>query len=134
MRPITTPRFNKDAKKLFPKQKAALDKAISAICANPKIGDQKVGDLTGVFVYKFKYLDQEWLIAYRLHSTEEIKLLTFGTHENFYRDLKWLSVRRDDVQDCFGQGCETKSTTQERQAGFVTRVFKEGEKSPSLCN
>ncbi len=88
MRPITTPRFNKDAKKLFPKQKAALDKAINAICANPKIGDQKVGDLAGVYVYKFKSGDREWLLAYRIQSTEELKLLTFGSHENFYRDLK----------------------------------------------
>ena len=31
---------------------------------------------------------QQCLLAYRILDQENIKLLTFGPHENFYRDLK----------------------------------------------
>ena len=48
----------------------------------------KVGDLLGVYVYKFRLSQQQVLLAYRILDQESIKLLTFGPHENFYRDLK----------------------------------------------
>ena len=50
------------------------------------------GDLLGVRVFKFRLLQQQCLLAYRILDEESIKLLTFGPHENFYRDLK----RQDD--------------------------------------
>ena len=59
-----------------------------AIAAKPELGDAKVGDLEGIFVYKFKLVDKQWLLAYRLVSSKKITLLLIGPHENFYRELK----------------------------------------------
>lgn len=47
-----------------------------------------VGDLLGVYVYKFRLSEQQCLLAYRILNRDSIKLLIFGHHENFYRDLK----------------------------------------------
>lgn len=57
------------------------------IVQNPKIGEEKKGELSGVFVYKFKIHHQEFLLAYEWNPAERI-LLAMGVHENFYRDLK----------------------------------------------
>lgn len=85
---LTTPTFDR-ARKKFPKnQTIALDKAVRAIAKNPQTGETKKGDLKGVYVYKFKVLDKEYLLAYLIPTKSEIKLLTVGTHENFYRDIK----------------------------------------------
>ena len=65
----------------------AANDAIHAIIKNPSIGDEKKGDLAGVFVYKFKIHRQEMLLAYEWSPKERL-LLALGVHENFYRDLK----------------------------------------------
>ncbi|WP_291916625.1 type II toxin-antitoxin system RelE/ParE family toxin [Limnohabitans sp.] len=74
-----------------PRQKT-LDEAIKAILQNPQLGEEKKGDHTGVFVYKFKLNGQETLLAYELqpHKTAPIEamLLAVGPHENFYVALK----------------------------------------------
>ncbi len=57
------------------------------IITNPNIGDLKKGDLAGIRVYKFRMVNQEYLLAY-LALENQLALLTIGTHENFYRDLK----------------------------------------------
>ncbi len=57
------------------------------IVRNPKVGQEKKGDLAGVYVYKFKIYQQEILMAYEC-TFQEILLLALGVHENFYRDLK----------------------------------------------
>jgi mRNA interferase RelE/StbE len=88
MRILVAPSFTRRAKRLHPNQKKALDKAVRAIAADISIGDEKVGDLVGVFIYKFSIGNEKWLLAYRVMSKREIKLLLFGPHENFYRDLK----------------------------------------------
>jgi mRNA-degrading endonuclease RelE of RelBE toxin-antitoxin system len=86
---LQTPTFAKQAKKLHQNQKKALDKAITAIAENPQLGDQKKGDLSDVLVYKFKMVNQLTLLAYELRNEQlQLILLTFGPHENFYRDLK----------------------------------------------
>ena len=82
-----SPHFGRSLKKLQPNQKKSLDKAVAAIAMDPSLGEGKVGDLSGVSVYKFKSNRIEWLLAYRIISKGEIKLLVVGTHENFYRDL-----------------------------------------------
>lgn len=81
------PAFKKAYKKLHPNKKPEVDKAIRAIIKNPTIGEQKKGDLVGVFVYKFKVTRQEILLAYEWNPKERL-LLALGVHENFYRDLK----------------------------------------------
>lgn len=88
MQILVTPSFERALKKLHPNQKKSLDKAVTAIAADPQLGDQKLGDLDGIYVYKFKLIDKQWLLAYRLISSKKIKLLLLGPHENFYRELK----------------------------------------------
>lgn len=88
MRLLITASFAKATKKLHAPQKIELDAALKLISKDPTIGEAKVGDLLGVYVYKFKLSQQQCLLAYRIVDQESIKLLTFGPHENFYRDLK----------------------------------------------
>jgi mRNA-degrading endonuclease RelE of RelBE toxin-antitoxin system len=88
MQILVTPSFERAIKKLHPNQKKTLDKAVKAIATNPKLGDQKLGDLEGIYVYKFKLVDKQWLLAYRMISPKKMKLLLLGPHENFYRELK----------------------------------------------
>jgi len=88
MRILVTLSFARRAKRLHTNQKKSLDKAIRAITDDLAIGDEKVGDLSGVYIYKFAQGNEKWLLAYRVISKKEIKLLIFGPHENFYRDLK----------------------------------------------
>jgi len=90
MRLLVTPSFVRATKRLHRPQKADLDKAVRAISTDPEIGEAKVGDLAGVRVYKFRLSNQLCLLAYRILDKDSLKLLTFGPHENFYRDLKRL--------------------------------------------
>ena len=87
-----SPSFARLAKKLHPSDKAALDKAVMLIAKNPAAGQEKVGDLAGVFVYKFKMNKRETLLAHVQQpdklAPEEIVLQAFGPHENFYTQLK----------------------------------------------
>ncbi len=80
--------FEKKVKKYNSQQKKALDDIIKIIVSNPSGGQEKKGDLQGVFVYKFKLQDQMYLLAYRLPNPETLELITIGPHENYYRDLK----------------------------------------------
>lgn len=82
-----TPLFGRKVKKFTKKEKAALDKQVKAIIENPEIGVEKKGDLKGIRVHKYKFNRQELLLAYRFDEPE-ILLITIGSHENYYRDLK----------------------------------------------
>lgn len=88
MRILVTPSFARRAKRLHANQKKSLDKVVKTISADATVGEEKIGDLTGVFIYKFRMGNERWLLAYRLVSSREIKLLLVGPHENFYRELK----------------------------------------------
>ena len=84
-----TATFDRQVKQLHKNQKKDLDLAIKKIVDNPSIGDRKKGDLIGVQVYKFKMAKQLTLLAYEFCTDEQqLVLLTFGVHQNFYRDLK----------------------------------------------
>ena len=89
---LTTVSFERLVKKLHSKDKKVLDEAVIAIAKNPWIGEEKRGDLAGVFVHKFKLNKQESLLAYQLqpdkNKPNEIVLLSVGPHENFYIQLK----------------------------------------------
>ena len=89
---LASSKFSRTVKKLHLNEKKIVDRAVSEIVKNPAIGEEKKGDLAGVFVYKFKIRNQEVLLAYRLQpgkiKPKEVMLLTLGTHENFYADLK----------------------------------------------
>lgn len=79
--------FGRQKKKLHTNQIAQLDEAIKSIMDNPNLGETKKGDLQGVRVYKFRIINQEYLLAYT-NSENEVCLLSLGNHENFYRDLE----------------------------------------------
>jgi len=82
-----SPAFGRKLKKLQTQEKQKLDAAILTILDDPTIGQEKVGDLAGVLVHKFKINKQLTLLSYN-YTDSEINLLTLGSHENFYRDLK----------------------------------------------
>jgi len=84
---IQSPVFAKQKKKLHKQQIKDLDEAVKSIISDPAIGGMKVGDLQGIQVYKFKSKKQQILLAYEV-ADSTIYLYTFGSHENFYRDLK----------------------------------------------
>ena len=86
---VQAPSFKKAAKKLHKNQKADLDNAIRFLIEQPLSGEQKKGDLAYLRVYKFKMVNQETLLGYSYEENQLIlELLAFGSHENFYRDLK----------------------------------------------
>ena len=89
---LTTPSFARAAKKLHAKDKKVLDQAIKSVADDPMLGEEKKGDLLGVFVHKFKLNNQETLLAYGLRpdklKPKEVVLLAVGPHENFYAQLK----------------------------------------------
>lgn len=89
MKVIALPRFQRGIKKLHASEKATRDDAIRAILANPELGELKKCALAGVRVHKYLLNTQPILRAYRIAPAEDtLKLLAFGSHENFYRDLK----------------------------------------------
>ena len=81
--------FRRAYKKLHANQRADVDCAIRSIMSDPGIGEMKVGDLAGVQVYKFKMTAQLSLLAY-IYEEEciTLTLLSLGSHENFYRNMK----------------------------------------------
>jgi mRNA interferase RelE/StbE len=79
--------FEKKAKKMSKAEKDALDREVRNIAENPNIGEEKKGDLKGVFVHKFKLKTNLYLLAYRKAGTD-LELVMIGSHENYYRDLK----------------------------------------------
>lgn len=81
------PQFKNTYKKLHVSQKQKVDAAIKTIVTNPKIGEEKKGDLAGIFVHKFRIHHQEMLLAYEWNLYDRL-LLALGTHQNFYRNLK----------------------------------------------
>ena len=83
---VQSPNFAKRKKKLKKGQTGKLDDTVRAIMENPSIGDQKVGDLQGIHVYKFKIGNNRILLAYEVVDTT-LYLYSFGSHQNFYRDL-----------------------------------------------
>ena len=79
--------FEKKVKKMSKPDKDSLDREIRSIADDPSVGEEKKGDLRGVFVRKFKLKTTQYLLAYRKVG-EDLELLMIGPHENYYRDLK----------------------------------------------
>lgn len=88
---LQTPSFKKAVKKLHKNQKQDLDKAIKLIMEEPKLGEQKKGDLAFMRVYKFKMVKQLTLLGYSYEDGAIVlELIALGSHENFYRNVKHL--------------------------------------------
>ena len=79
--------FAKKVKMLNKQEKSILDDQIRSILKDPSIGNEKKGDLKGIFVHKFKVKATQYLLAYRIFE-DNLELVMLGPHENYYRDLK----------------------------------------------
>jgi mRNA-degrading endonuclease RelE of RelBE toxin-antitoxin system len=89
MKILLTNTFKRASKKLHRNQITVVEKAIQEIQNNPLIGEPKVGDLAGIHIYKFHLLHQLILLAYTYdEQKDELILLSFAPHENFYENLK----------------------------------------------
>ncbi|MBI3522942.1 MAG: type II toxin-antitoxin system RelE/ParE family toxin [Betaproteobacteria bacterium] len=99
MKPNYKPPFSRFVKKAHKPLQLAIEDAVDVILDNPETGEPKVGDLAGMWVYKFKFNRQEYLIAYRPPTPDarrqgvdvELLMIDFyqaGLHENFYGELK----------------------------------------------
>ena len=77
-------------KKKFPALfREKLNEVEDEIAINPSLGEEKRGDLKGIWVYKFKSIDQQILLAYQVDKDKkEVVFVAVGGHENFYKDLK----------------------------------------------
>ena len=79
--------FERKVRKMSKSEKHVLDSEVRKITENPAIGEEKKGDLRGVFVHKFKLKAAQYLLAYR-KAGDDLELVMIGPHENYYRDLK----------------------------------------------
>lgn len=42
--------------------KAAIEDEINSICSDPVIGEEKVGDLSNIFIHKFSFKKQQYSV------------------------------------------------------------------------
>ena len=80
-------------KKFLKQEKRILDKEIKRIIENPSAGEEKKGDLRGVYIHKFKIKTIQYLLSYRVINNG-LELIMIGPHENYYRDLKSYLKRK----------------------------------------
>ena len=85
--------FENKVKKFTKQEKEILDGEIKKIIENLLIGEEKRGDLMGVYVHKFKIKSIQYLLSYRMMKAD-LELIMIGLHENYYRDLKSYLKRR----------------------------------------
>jgi len=84
-----TRRFARTYKKLHDNVVREVDTAVEAVARDPDLGEQKNEDVAALWVYKFRCLDQLYLLGYtRDDGVRLVYLEALGPHENFYRDLK----------------------------------------------
>jgi mRNA interferase RelE/StbE len=82
-----TRRFARAYKKLHDNVAADVDNATDVVAKNPKVGERKKGDLSDLFVYKFRSQGQLYLLGYTVDDGIHLVYLeAVGPHENFYRD------------------------------------------------
>ena len=65
------------------------------------IGEEKKGDLSGIFTVDFKHNNTMYEMAYTLQGNQDSKLLIIilaGTRENFYKELKSYIRSADDFK------------------------------------
>ena len=85
--------FRKKVRRFREQEKLILDNQVHKIVKDPAIGQEKKGDLRGIFVHKFKIHTTQYLLSYRFVG-DDLELIMIGPHENYYRDLsKYLKSR-----------------------------------------
>ena len=85
--------FENKIKKFSKQEKEILDEEVKGIIENPFVGEEKKGDLRGVYIHKFKIKIIQYLLSYRMIN-DGLELIMIGPHENYYRDLKSYLKRR----------------------------------------
>jgi hypothetical protein len=93
MKIIQSRSFEQRINKFNQAQKIVLDEQIKLIIENPTIGTEKKGDLSEVYVHKFKIKTIQYLLAYR-YNEKLLELIMIGPHQNYYRDLKKYIKKR----------------------------------------
>jgi mRNA interferase RelE/StbE len=84
-----TRRFLRQYKKLNDKTAKDVDDAVVQVVNKPTVGDKKKGDLSELWVFKFRSGGQLYLLGYSINDgLRLIYLESIGSHENFYRDIK----------------------------------------------
>ena len=87
MKIIGSPQFLKKLKKLPKQDRQVIDEQVRLLSEKPTLGEEKIQDLKGVYVHKFKLNRRQTLLSYQWDESN-LYLLTFGSHENYYRGLK----------------------------------------------
>ncbi len=86
---VQTRRFLRQYKKLNDKIAGDVDKAVVQIASKPAIVEKKKGDLSSLWVFRFRSSDRPYLLGYSIDdSLRLIYLESVDPHENFYRDIK----------------------------------------------
>ena len=64
--------------------------AIELICEDYYIGEEKTGDLAGMYGYDIYYNKTNYELAYRVRQLDDLIIIVImaGTRENFYEELK----------------------------------------------
>ena len=72
------------------KLKSLYKKAIDEICEDYTIGQEKTGDLSGIYGYDIYHNKVNYELAYMIERVDEeiIVVIMAGTRENFYEQLK----------------------------------------------
>ena len=84
-----TRRFLRQYKKLNDKTAKDVDDAVVQVANKPAIGEKKKGDLSKLWVFKFRSDSQLYILGYSIDDgLRLIYLESIGSHENFYRDIK----------------------------------------------
>lgn len=91
--------FRQFVKKAHKPLQLAIEDVVEELCENPDLGESKIADLAGIWVYKFRFNRQEYLVAYRPPTKAQrergnaveflvIDFYQVGPHEKFYEMLK----------------------------------------------
>jgi mRNA-degrading endonuclease RelE of RelBE toxin-antitoxin system len=92
-----TRRFEKALQKLPESVLSLVEDEIDRIIADPLMGEQKKGDLSHLWVHKFKIDASQILLGYSwVEDRLALYLLSFGSHENFYQGMK--KSRKSDLK------------------------------------
>jgi len=72
------------------KLKDLYKKAVDEICEDYTVGEEKTGDLNGIYGYDIYYNKTNYELAYTVERVGEeiVVVIMAGTRENFYDQLK----------------------------------------------
>ena len=104
-------RFKPPAEKYLKKLKekgliAAFRDALAKISEDPyNEGDEKTGDLTGIYCRDIYYSNTNYEIAYQIFEEDDqlVVVILAGTRENFYQELKrYMNLQNQSLlSGCF---------------------------------